>query len=113
MIKRSYRCLKFTKRGGAILKEVSWRDVRKGFNFTEEEQEMILEKQIIQAMIEVRKKSNLTQSDLSKKSGIKQPNIAKLEKGTRSPQVYTLLKLLVAMGYTLQVVPLEQAKRTL
>ena len=90
------------------MKEVSWEEVRKNFNFSkEEEQEMELEKQIIQATIEARKKSNLTQSQLSKISGIKQPNIAKLENGTRSPQVYTLLKLLVAMGYTLRVVPLD------
>lgn len=93
------------------MKRVSWNEVRKKFDFSkEEEQEMELEKQIIQATIEARKKSNLTQSQLSKISGIKQPNIAKLESGARSPQVYTLLKLLVSMGYTLRVVPLEELK---
>lgn len=87
----------------------NWQEVRKNFNFTvEEEQEMELERQIIQATIEARKRLNLTQNELSKRSGIKQPNIAKLENGTRSPQVYTLLKILVSMGYTLKVVPLKK-----
>ena len=87
----------------------TWKEVRKEFNFTEEEeQEMELEKQIIQATLEARKRLNLTQNELSKISGIKQPNIAKLENGKRSPQVSTLLKLLVSMGYTLKVVPLKK-----
>lgn len=85
----------------------NWQEVRKNFNFTtDEEEEMKLEREIIQSTIEARKKLNLTQNELSKRSGIKQPNIAKLENGTRSPQVYTLLKILLSMGYTLKVVPL-------
>ena len=53
---------------------------------------------------------NLTQRELSKISGIKQPAIARLEKNTISPQVLTLIKLLYPMGYTLRVVPLDEIK---
>ena len=90
----------------------TWDEVRKDFHFTrEEEEEIRLEKELIEATIAIRKKLGLTQTELGKKSGIKQPNIAKIENFSRSPQVDTLLKLLVAMGYTLRVVPLENKKK--
>ena len=91
------------------MKEITWKDVKNSLNFTAEEiAEMELEKQIIVATIEARKKCNLTQRDLSKKSGIRQPNIAKIEAGKRIPQIDTLQKMLFVMGYTLKVVPLEE-----
>ena len=46
--------------------------------------------------------------ELSEKSGVKQPAIARIERGVNSPQTRTLLKLLFSMGYTLKVVPLEE-----
>ncbi len=91
----------------------TWEEIRKGFNFTpEEEAEMELEMDIIRATIEARKNANLTQKELSEKSGIKQPSIAKIESFVHSPQATTLIKLLYPMGYTLKVVPLsERAKK--
>ena len=57
-----------------------WKEVRKEFNFTpEEEAEMQLEMDIISATIEARKNAKLTQRQLSEKTGIKQPSIAKIE----------------------------------
>lgn len=86
-----------------------WEDVRKDFNFTpEEEAEMELELEIIQATINARKNANMTQRELSEKTGIIQPTIARLEKRKTSPQVSTLLKLLYPLGYTLKVVPLNK-----
>ncbi len=92
----------------------TWDELEKELNFTpEEDREMELEMQIIEAAIEARKKAKLTQNELSKKCGIKQPTIAKIENRKRSPQVDTLMKMLLAMGYTLRVVPLdENDKRT-
>lgn len=90
-------------------KELTWKEVRKSLKFTpEEEQQIKLEGDIIKATIEARKKSNLTQRELSELSGIKQPVIARIERHVNSPQVDTLIKLLVPMGYTLKVVPLEK-----
>lgn len=57
---------------------------------------------------EARKKANMTQQELSEKSGIIQPSIAKIENFVRTPQYTTLMKMLYAMGYTLSVVPLEE-----
>lgn len=88
---------------------VSWEEVRKNLNITpEQEAEIKLEEDIIEATIEARKKCNLTQRELSEKSGIKQPVIARIEKCVNSPQISTLIKLLFPMGYTLRVVPLEE-----
>ena len=87
----------------------NWKDVKKELNFTpEEEAEMKLEMELIEATIEARKKANLTQRDLSEKSGVIQPSIAKIESFARSPQATTLIKLLYPMGYTIRVVPLNE-----
>ena len=88
----------------------NWKDVKKEIesDFTKEDlEEMELEKNIILAMIEARKNANLTQKELSEKTGIIQPSIAKIEKFARIPQYTTLMKLLYPLGYTLKVVPLK------
>lgn len=90
---------------------ISWKEVRDNLNITtEQEAEIQLEKEIIEATIEARKRCNLTQRELSRKSGVKQPVIARIEKYINSPQTSTLIKLLYPMGYTLKVVPLEEVK---
>lgn len=86
----------------------NWENIRKNLNISpEQEAEIQLEMDIIEATIAARKKNNLTQRELSKKSGIKQPVIARIEKYVNSPQTNTLIKLLYPMGYTIRVVPLE------
>lgn len=93
-------------------KELTWEDVKKELSFTPEELEEIrLEEEIIEATINIRKSAQLTQRDLSKISGIKQPAIARLESNAVSPQILTLIKLLYPMGYTLKVVPLGERKK--
>ena len=87
----------------------TWENIRKDLNFTPEEEEQIrFEKELIEATIKAREKAKLTQQELSKKSGIKQPAIAKLENLNRTPQTTTLIKLLYPMGYTIRVVPLNE-----
>lgn len=91
--------------------ELTWNEVRKSLKLTrEEEAEIKLEEDIIDAFISAREKNKISQRELSKKSGIKQPAIARMESKTLSPKVSTLLKLLYPMGYTLKVVPLEKEK---
>ncbi len=92
-------------------KFTKWEEFEKELNLTpEEEQQIRLEMDVIKATIEARKKNKLTQRELSKKSGVKQPVIARIEKCINSPQTNTLIKLLYPMGYTLRVVPLEEKK---
>ena len=58
---------------------------------------------IIQAMIDARKETGLTQKELSEKTGIAQADISKLERGNANPSLRTLKRLAVGMGRTLKV----------
>ncbi len=94
-------------------KELTWEEVKKSLKFTpNEEAEIQLEMDIIEATIAARKENNLTQRELSAKSGIKQPVIARIEKFINSPQTNTLIKLLYPMGYTIKVVPLDKTLKS-
>ncbi len=93
-------------------KELTWNQVKEKLKFTpEEEAEIQLEEDLIEATIEARKRNNLSQRELSIKTGIKQPSIARIESRSRSPQASTLIKLLYPMGYTIRVVPLNQEQK--
>ncbi len=90
----------------------TWEEVRENLNFTPEEEEQIrFERELIEATIKARESANMTQKELSEKTGIKQPSIAKLEKLNRTPQTTTLIKLLYPLGYTLKVVPINDNKK--
>lgn len=88
---------------------ITWKQVKSELDITPEQQaEIQLEMDIIEATIGARKKNKLTQRELSELSGVKQPVIARIEKCVNSPQTSTLIKLLYPMGYTIRVVPLEE-----
>ena len=57
----------------------------------------------IKAFVEARKKSGMTQKEISEKTGIAQPDISKLENGNANPSVRTLQRLANAMGMELKV----------
>ena len=58
---------------------------------------------IIQAMINARKDSGMTQKELSEKTGINQADISKLENGTANPSLRTLRRLADGMGMVLKL----------
>lgn len=58
---------------------------------------------IIQAMINARKASGLTQKELAEKTGIAQGDISKLENGSANPSIRTLQRLAAGMGMKLQL----------
>ena len=87
----------------------NWNDFEKSLNINEEQEEQIqFEMDLIRATVEARKKANISQNELSKRTGIKQPAIARFENGTHSPTISTLIKMLVPMGYTLKIVPIKR-----
>ncbi|MBP3255760.1 MAG: helix-turn-helix domain-containing protein [Clostridia bacterium] len=93
-------------------KFATWDEFEKELDITSEQEEQIrLEMEIIDATIKAREKQKLTQRELSKRSGIKQSAIARLEKSKNSPRVDTLMRLLYSMGYTLKVVPLNKINK--
>ena len=53
---------------------------------------------IMQAMIDARKSSGLTQKQLAERTGIAQSDISKLEGGNANPSLRTLQRLAAGMG---------------
>lgn len=62
-------------------------------------------------IINARKHSKVSQKELEKLSGVRQPVIARLETGKTDPQLSTILKILKPLGKTIKVVPLENDKQ--
>ena len=58
---------------------------------------------IIQAMIEVRNKLNITQKELSARTGITQADISRIENGTRNPSLNMVKKLAKGLGMQLNL----------
>jgi transcriptional regulator with XRE-family HTH domain len=58
-------------------------------------------------MIEAREQKGLSQRELAEISGVKQPALARLESMKATPQIDTLFKVLLPLGYTLEIVPLH------
>jgi len=58
---------------------------------------------LVQAMIDARKVSGLTQKQLSERTGIAQADISKLENGNANPSLRTLQRLAAGMGMNLKI----------
>ena len=58
---------------------------------------------IIQAIIDARQETGLTQQELSERTGIAQSDISKLENGNANPSIRTLKRLAEAMGKQLKI----------
>ena len=58
---------------------------------------------VIQAMIDARKKSGMTQKELAEITGIAQGDISKLERGSANPSIRTLQRLAKGMGMILKI----------
>ena len=87
----------------------TWEKFEEELNLTPEEEARInFETKLLKATIEARKKANMTQEDLSRKTGIKQSAIARFESGRQLPNTDTLFKILEALGCTLEIVPLKK-----
>ena len=61
------------------------------------------EMDIMRAIMDARIRAGLTQIELSRKSGISQADISRLENGTRNPSLSLLKRLAEAMNTTLKI----------
>jgi hypothetical protein len=52
-----------------------------------------------------RRRAGLTQRALAERAGVAQPAIARIERGSVSPRIDTLLPLLAAAGFDLEIAP--------
>ena len=71
--------------------------------FADEWERQRQEREYIKAIIAARMEQNLTQKELAAKTGIRQSNISRIEKGYCSPTVATLQQIANGVGKTLHI----------
>lgn len=71
--------------------------------FAKAYEELQPEFEIIRAMVDARISQNMTQKELSEKTGIAQTEISRLENGTRNPSIKLLQRLADGMGMVLNI----------
>lgn len=65
------------------------------------------EEEIIDTLIKLRDKYDVSQKELSELVNMPQPSIARLERKRITPGISTVIKLLLPLGYTLKVMPID------
>lgn len=86
----------------------TWDEVRKELFTPEEIAESDLRVALIGELIKARRERGLSQRDLEEMSGVKQPVIARMESGSATPNLSTVLKVLAPLGKTLYIGDLKQ-----
>ena len=81
----------------------SWEDVRTELFTPEEIAESNLRVALIGEITKARQEKGLSQRQLEELSGVKQPIIARMENGTSTPNLNTILKVLAPLGKTLYI----------
>ncbi|MBQ0026509.1 MAG: helix-turn-helix transcriptional regulator [Lachnospiraceae bacterium] len=61
------------------------------------------EMNVVRAMIDARISNNISQKELSERTGIAQTEISKIENGTRNPSIKLLQRLAEGMGMVLNI----------
>ena len=61
------------------------------------------DKELVDRLIEIKKKENISQSELAKMTGNTQQAISRLEKKNHSPSLQTFCSILDALGYGLVI----------
>jgi ribosome-binding protein aMBF1 (putative translation factor) len=87
----------------------TWDELQKELFTPEEIAASNLRVALIGEIINARQEQGISQKQLEAMSGVKQPIIARMEKGYTNPQLDTILKILAPLGKTLAVVPLDQS----
>ena len=85
----------------------SWEEFEKDIYTADEIRESDLRVSLISEFIRARDELGISQKKLEELSGVKQPIIARMEKGYSNPRIETVLKLLAPMGKTLAIVPIK------
>ena len=85
----------------------TWEEIQEELFTPEEIAASKLRVALIGELIKARQEKGISQKKLEELSGVKQPIIARMEKGTTSPQLDTVLKVLAPLGKTLAIVPLD------
>ena len=75
----------------------------KNDEFRKEYEAIQPELDVIRAMVDARNSVNMTQKELSERTGISQADSSKIENGTRNPSLNLLKRLAEGMGMTLKI----------
>lgn len=81
----------------------TWEEVRQEMFTPEEIAESDLRVALIGELIKARKERGISQKKLEELSGVKQPVIARMENGSTTPNLSTVLKVLAPLGKTLYI----------
>ncbi|MCR5559449.1 MAG: helix-turn-helix domain-containing protein [Schwartzia sp.] len=81
-------------------------------NFRKEYEDIQPEMDIIRAIIKARKEQQITQAELSARTGINQGDISKLERGMRNPSLRMLKKLASGLNMQLKIEFLPKSTAT-
>lgn len=84
-----------------------WREYRNTLLTPDERAVIEAKVNLISDIIKARQAKGLSQKQLENASSIKQPVIARLEKGKTNPQLETIIKLLLPLGLKLSIEPIE------
>lgn len=85
-----------------------WGQVRNELFSKEEIAESNLRVALVGEIVKAREEMGISQKKLEELSGVKQPVIARMEKGQTSPQLDTILKILAPLGKTLYIGDLKK-----
>ena len=91
-------------------KMLKWKDIKQELLTPEERAASGLRVALMVELSNARHEKGLSQRKLEELSGVRQPVIARMENGTNSPQLDTVLKVLGALGKTLYIGDLEKVK---
>lgn len=87
-------------------------EMKRGRSFTEQQElEREQRRRVTDEYIRCRKERGITQKKLEEVTFISQSVIARLETGATDPRLGTVLRLLLPMGLTLSVVPIDKKKK--
>lgn len=64
--------------------------------------------QLIKKITEIRTVKGVSQQDLAKITGIKQPIISRMEQGITNPRLDTVIKIVDALGHELTLIEKEK-----
>jgi len=86
-----------------------WDNLRETLLTPEERAQTDIKVALLNEIINARQANGLTQKELETASGVKQPVIARLERGSTDPQLSTLIRVLAPLGKTIAIVPIDQS----
>lgn len=78
------------------------------FLIPEDETIAAMENELLNSIVKLREEKGLSQVQLARLCNMKQPVISRMENSIHSPQITSLLRVLIPLGYKLQIVSLDE-----